>query len=134
MTPEKSLHSSPGISNPSRQAPELEQQKGIGGALKIRAITVPPGLLAARKQVDIDIFHLNHFKQACFAMSTAPAACAASPMGSFCDSEVADRIIDHNRAGAQPGRYRQSKSLVFCPDASAKRERRIIRALHPFLL
>src|SRR2546422_11178551 len=105
MAPEKSPEGPAGVSNSGGQtSAEFELQESVGGTLKVRSVTVPPRLFAVWQTVDVDVFQLDHFKQACFAMSTAPAACAASPVGSFCDSEVVDRIIDHNGAGAQLNR------------------------------
>ena len=65
MAPEKSFESPASVSNSGGQtSAEFELQESVGGALKIRAITVPPRFFAVWQTVDVDVFQLDHFEQA----------------------------------------------------------------------
>src|SRR6266705_241420 len=131
MAPEKSPEGPAGFSNSGGQtSAEFELQESVGGALKVRSVTVPPRLFAVWQTVDVDVFQLDHFEQAGCAVGASPTACSAAAVRSFCDSEVADRIIDHNGAGAQFS-PRSGRGLpphrTFAPRETASRIRSLMR-------
>ena len=66
-------------------------------------------------------------------MRAAPATRATTAMRRFRNSEIADGIVYHNRAGSQFRSKGQSSSLALCPDARRKRERRIVSLRHSLL-
>src|SRR6476646_8229335 len=105
-------------------ATELKLQEGIGGALQIRTITIPPGFLAPRQVINVHVLGLHHFEQAGFTVRAAPAAVLATAVRSFGDGEVTDDVVDHHRARSQLGGDALAASGIAGPDAGGERELR----------
>src|SRR5579883_2475800 len=107
---------------------KFKLEEGIGGAFEVRTVAVPPGFFPARHAVGIDVFRLDHFEEAGFPVSASPATQSAAAVGSFRNSEVADRVIDHHCAGAELPRDLLSSPFVGGPDARRETEMRVVRA------
>src|SRR5579885_3339512 len=103
-------------------------EEGIGGAFEIRTVAIPPGFFRARHVVGIDVLRLHHFEEAGFPMRASPATQSTATVGSFRNSEVADRVIDHYRSRAELPRDLLSTPFVRRPDARRESKMRVVRA------
>src|SRR5258708_20309183 len=81
-------------------ARKFKLQKSVRGALQIQSVAVPPGLLAPRQTVDINIFHLHHFEQPGLPMCAAPAARATAAVRRFGVSEIPAGILNHHSSSS----------------------------------
>ncbi len=65
-------------------------------------------------------------------MGASPAAGGATAVRDLCDSEVADRVVDHHSTGAQAPRDGFAASGVAGPNAGRERKGRIVGASDRF--
>src|ERR1700676_1503348 len=111
---------------------KLELEEGVCGFVEIRAVAEPPGLLRAGHVIDVDVFGVDHFEEAGFAVGASPAAEAAAAVGGFGDGEVADGVVDHDGAGAESAGDGFAAVGVGGPDAGGEGEGGIVGASDGF--
>src|ERR1700722_6054176 len=80
-------------------ARELHIQKTFHLVAKDLTVRVPPDLLHAGHQIDVEIFCSDHLFKTKASMRAAQAASLDATMRSFADSEAGNYIIHHDRAG-----------------------------------
>jgi len=130
---EESLYGAADVLKFSGEAAEFVAEKIVGGTLERIIVVIPPGLFGAGNGVDVDVFRLNHFKEAGAAVGASPTAGAAAAVRRFRDGEVTDGVVDHNGSGSEARRDGAAAGVVGGPDAGGESEGRIVGATDGFV-